>query len=284
VTTFFPTTALATTARLGRHVAWLVYAVVLLLSSARPIAAQAVAAELPVISEPVTDLAHVIDPASAASIDRMSRALQAASGDVVVVVTVPTVEPFADVREYAVNHGKGIGTRANDNGLLILLAVRERRVWVEVGYGLEQWITDGFSGQTSREDMVPSFRTGNYGQGLVNGTARIVNRLAQARNVTLTGVPAPRPRPAARTQGGVPIWAIVLLFIIVLLISRAGGGPGGGSNVRRWGGTGGWSSGVGPFGGGFGGGGFGGGGGGFGGGFGGFGGGRSGGGGGGAGW
>ncbi|MGE3704573.1 MAG: YgcG family protein, partial [Vicinamibacterales bacterium] len=114
---------------------------------------------LPEITAPVTDLARIIDPESAAQIDRLSRTLQSATGDVVVVVTVPTFAPYGDIREYAVklfeNHGRGIGTRKDDNGLLILLALDERRVWIEVGYGLEQWITDGFAGQTSREDMVP---------------------------------------------------------------------------------------------------------------------------------
>ena len=85
----------------------------------------------------------------------MIRALKAATGDVVVVATVPTVEPYGDIREYAVklfeNHGRGIGEKGKDNGLLILVALKERRVWIEVGYGLEQWITDGFAGETSRE-------------------------------------------------------------------------------------------------------------------------------------
>ncbi len=249
----------------------------------RPSAAQA-AGGLPAITQPVTDLAEVIDSASASDIDRLSRTLQEATGDVVVVVTVPTIEPSTDIREYAVklfeNNGRGIGMRSQDNGVLILLAVKERRVWIEVGYGLEQWITDGFAGQTSRDDMVPAFRDGQYGAGLRNGAARIVGRIAEGRNVQLTGVEVPRPARPSRSVG-TPLWGIIIFFIVIMLLSRAAGGPGRG--VRRWGRRGGWSSGVGPFGGGFGGGGWGGGGG-FGGGFGGFGGGRSGGGGGGAGW
>src|SRR6185437_14898170 len=102
----------------------------------------AVAADppLPELTEPVNDFAHVIDANSKAELERLIRALKAASGDVVVVATVPTVEPYADDREYAVklfeNHGKGIGDRDKDNGLLIVLAMKERRVRVEVGYGL----------------------------------------------------------------------------------------------------------------------------------------------------
>jgi uncharacterized protein len=252
------------------------------------------AQSLPAITGPVNDFAKVIDPSSAAELERMIRTLQAATGDVVVVVTVPTVEPYADVREYAVklfeNQGRGIGEKGKDNGLLILLALKERRVWVEVGYGLEQWITDGYSGETSREVMAPEFRNGRYGPGLVAGAQRIIGRIAQGRNVSLDGVPVPRPLRREPQGMPIPLWAIVLIFLFILIVSRLGGGGGRGRGTRYWGGGpwSGWSSGVGPFGGGWGGGlggGFGGGfGGGGGGGFGGFGGGRSGGGGGGASW
>jgi uncharacterized protein len=133
--------------------------------------------------------------------------------------------------------------------------------------------------------MAPQFRNGGYGAGLLAGTERIVGRIAQARNVTLENVRAPR-RTATQRGSGTPVGisTIFWIFIAILIISRIGGGGGGGRRRGLWGRGGGWSSGVGPFGGGFGGGGFGGGGGGFGGGFGGFGGGRSGGGGGGASW
>jgi uncharacterized protein len=238
---------------------------------------------LPELTAPVNDLAHVIDAASAAEIDRMSRALNAATGDTVVVATVQTFQPFGDIREMAVkmfeNHGRGIGEKGKDNGLLVLLAMTERRVTIEVGYGLEQWITDGYAGETIRQVMNPEFRGGRYGAGLRAGVQRLVGRIAQARNVSLEGVPPP-PAPRAPAQTPTPFWVIFLIFLAILVISRIGGGPG--RRRRFWGGGpwSGWSSGVGPFGGGWSGGGFGGGGGGgFGGGFGGFGGGRSGGGG-----
>src|SRR5687768_9790046 len=87
---------------------------------------------LPELTQPVHDLAGVIDPSSDQQIDQLSRSLQAASGDVLVVVTVPTIEPYGNAREYAVklfeNHGRGIGEKGKDNGILILLALKERRV------------------------------------------------------------------------------------------------------------------------------------------------------------
>jgi len=244
---------------------------------------QSPSASLPELTEPVNDFAHVIDRTNAAEIDRMIRALAAATGDVVVVVTVPTVEPYADINEYAVklfaNQGRGIGQQGKDNGLLILLALKEHRVRIEVGYALEAFVTDGFAGETSREFMTPQFRNGQFGAGLRAGTARVIDRIAQGRNVTIQGVRAPRndtPRPSGTP---VPFWVVILIFVAIMVISRIGGGPG--SRSGFWGGGwSGWSSGVGGFGGGW----SAGGGGGFGGGFGGFGGGSSGGGGGGSSW
>lgn len=236
----------------------------------------------PRLTAPVNDFANVIDPGTERSLDTLIRSLEQASGDVVVVATVDTFQPYGDIREYAVkmfeNGGQGIGQRNTDNGLLVLVAITDRQVWIEVGYDLEGFITDGFAGETSRDVMTPEFRQGNYGAGIMAGVTRLVTRIADGRNVTLHGVPQAGPAPSAGS-GGIFLVAIFVVFMVInALAGRLRGG-------RRGFGSG-WNSGVGPFGGGFGGGigggGFGGGG--FGGGFGGFGGGRSGGGGGGAGW
>jgi uncharacterized protein len=244
----------------------------------------------PELTAPVNDFAGVIDASSEARLEQVIRSLEAASGDVIVVATVRTFRPYADLPSYAVkmfeNHGRGIGSRGQDSGALIVLAVDDRQVRIEVGYGLEGFVTDGFSGETSRDVMVPFFRRGEYGEGLLAGTTRVAQRIAEGRNVVLN-VQAP---PARRPQRSVgfrvnPITLLIVLYILYRLLR--GGGPRGGLRRRR----GRWSSGVGPFGvgagwgssgswgsssGGFSGG--------FGGGFGGFGGGRSGGGGGGASW
>jgi len=239
----------------------------------------------PALTSPVNDFAGIVDAASAQTLDRLIRSLQQASGDVIVVATIDTVAPYADIQEYAVkmfeNGGRGVGTKGKDNGALVLVAVKERDVRVEVGYDLESIITDGVAGEVSRLDMVPFFRRGDYGGGLVAGVGRLVDRVAAARNVTLTDRPVTPQVRVRRTGGGGSI--VLALFVLFIVLNALGN-----RNRRRsryWGGTpwSTWHSGVGPFGGSRGGG-FGGGGGGFGGGFGGFGGGRSGGGGGGASW
>lgn len=236
----------------------------------------------PKLTAPVNDFASVIDSSSAAELNRRIRVLQAASGDVVVVATVKTFQPFGDINEYAVkmfeNGGRGIGARGKDNGVLIVAAVDDRAIKVEVGYDLEQFVTDGFAGETIRAVITPEFRSGEYGAGLLAGTTRIINRIAEGRGVTLEGVP--QPQSASRQGGSLSFFPILVMIVLFILFSRGSGGPRG--RRRFWGGGpwSGWTSGVGPFGGGGGfGGGFGGFGGGGGGGFGGFGGGGSGGGG-----
>jgi uncharacterized protein len=255
--------------------------------------AQAQGDQLPLLTEPVNDFANVLDPSQEAEIGRMARTLMAATGDVVIVTTVETVAPYGSIQEYAVklfeNHGRGIGEKGKDNGLLLLLAVKDRQVWLEVGYALEGFITDGFSGETSRQYMIPYFRKGEYGEGVRVGVQRVIARIAQGRNVSLDNVHAPTAPQTAQQRTGrrIPLGLYVFIAIILLNILTNGfGSAGRRRRGGRWGGGGwsGWSGGVGGFGGGGGswGGGFGGGGGG--GGFGGFGGGRSGGGGGGGSW
>lgn len=250
-------------------------------------AARAFAQDIPALTEPVNDFANVIDAESRATLDRVIRSLQQGTGDVIIVATIPTYAPrYADIREYAVkmfeNGGRGIGDKAKDNGLLVLVAVDDRKVWIEVGYGLEGPITDAFSGSTSRNDMVPFFRQGQYGKGLVAGVTRLAARIAEERGITLADLPQVRRAPSSQPRAVRSVeldrkWILALIIGIIAMnmLMRSVAPPS--MRGRRRGGwsSGGWSGwgGGGSFGGGS-----------FGGGFGGFGGGGSGGGGGGGSW
>lgn len=240
----------------------------------------------PALTDTVNDFAGIIDPASRAELDKRIRALKAATGDTVVVATVPTFQPYGSIDEYAVkmfeNGGRGIGEKGKDNGLLIVVAKNDRKVRIEVGYDLEQFIPDGFAGQTIREAIGPAFRAERYGPGLLEATTRIINRIAEKRGVTIPDVPVSRASHASRSRSHFPFGLLFWVIAAVVIIARSAR-----QGRQRYWGQGPWSNwtgGVGPFGGGgFGsgsGGSFGGGGGGFGGGgFGGFSGGGSGGGG-----
>ena len=237
------------------------------------------AQSFPRLTAPVNDFAKIIDPQSAQELDRRIRALETRTRDAVVVVTVDTIAPSGSIEDYALKlfEQAGIGQRERDTGLLILVARTERQVRVEVGYDLEEFITDGFAGDVIRQQMLPAFKQGNYGVGLVASATRIINRIAERRGVTLDDVPA---APANDREGGgaiagfLPI-ALIVIFLIIAAVSRANRGPRFRGPRFPWGGFGGPFGGIGGGVGGFGGFGRGGGGGGFGG----FGGGMSGGGG-----
>lgn len=229
------------------------------------------AQEPPALTAPVNDFAGVIDEATEREVERRIRALHDASGDTVVVATVRTYQPYGDIESYAVkmfeNGGRGIGARGKDNGLLIVVAVDDRRVRIEAGYDLEAFVTDGFAGDTIRSAMTPRFAAGDYGGGVLAGTTRVINRIAERRGITLRDVPQ-NPPVSPRSGSDFPLTLVI--FLVLILLSFIGSGFGGGRRRRYrrgpfvggpWSG---WNSGVGSFGGG---------------GFGGFGGGRSGGGG-----
>ena len=165
--------------------------------------------------------------------DALIRSLQRATGDVVVVATVETFQPYATIDEYAVkmfeNGGRGIGEKGRDNGLLIVVAVKDRRVKVEPGYELEQFVTDGFAGEVSRDQMAPQFGQGNYGAGLVAGVQRIVGRIAQGRNVTLQGVPQETQTVRRRraSGGGAIFWLFIAFIVLRAIVGGIGAARGG---------------------------------------------------------
>jgi uncharacterized protein len=247
------------------------------------------AQSLPRLTAPVNDFAHLIDSESAQELDRRIRALETRTKDAIAIVTVETIAPYGSIEAYALKlfEQAGIGQKEKDNGLLIVVAKAERKTRIEVGYDLEEFITDGFAGDVIRQQFLPAFRRNAYGPGLLEGTTVIINRIAQRRGVTLDDVPK---EAAARGEGGGSSFGFLpfgVLLLVIILVARARRNSGFRGPRSPWGGFGGpfggFGGGFGGRRGGFGGGGFGGGG--FGGGgFGGFGGGSSGGGGASGGW
>ena len=229
----------------------------------------------------VNDFAQVIDAASKERMELLCQELESKTGSQLAVVTVTSLEG-EPVEDYAVKLFQkwGIGKKEKSNGLLVLVAIQDRRSRIEVGYGLEGVITDGYAGEVLR-DLQPYFRSSQYGPGLAAAVSELAGRIARDAGIELTHQ---LPRHSVRhdryqASRGVD-WPYVLLVVLGLLVLPffLGGGGGGGfysSSGRRYDRRGTYLGGFGGFGG-FGG--SGGGSGGFGG-FGGFGGGMSGGGG-----
>ncbi len=174
----------------------------------------------------------------------------------------------------------GVGKKGKDDGLMLLLAIKDRRQRAEVGYGLEPIIPDIYAGEVLR-GIRPILQQGNYGGALLAAAQQFGSRIAQEKGVALGPVPV-QAAPERRGDGGGGLFPLIIGIIFLILIIRGISGRGGGGGGFLAGMILGDMMGGRSGGGGWGGGGFGGGGGG--GGFGGFGGGSSGGGGASGGW
>lgn len=217
----------------------------------------------------VNDFANVIPEEYRAKLETLIREVDDKTSAEIAVVTVGSIAPL-DENAYArlIFDTWKIGKKGKDNGVLILLAVKERRWRIEAGYGLEGILPDGRCGEIGRASMVPSFKTGHYGEGLYQGAAALAYVIAKDAGVTLDTLAGSKPvkTDSANTKLSPSettiIVIILLIFILVQIADRLSGhnryttgGYGGGS----WGGGGGFGGGGGG-GGGFGGGGGGGGG------------------------
>ena len=179
----------------------------------------------PELTETVNDFAGVIDASSRAELDRRIRALREATGDTIVIATVATFKPYGSIDEYAVkmfeNGGRGIGDKGKDNGLLVVVAVQDRALRLEVGYGLEAIVPDGFAGEV-RDIIRPRFREGRYGEGLLSGTTALINRISEQRGVAIPEVPVERTRRAQRRP--FPVGTAFWIILAIIILSRGGRG------------------------------------------------------------
>lgn len=246
-------------------------AVVLLLA----FRAAAAPAPLPTPLGLVSDFANVIDAATEARMTARIAELKQKTGSEIAVVTLPTTEPDP-VPERAVRLAEAWkpGDRAKDNGVLFLVAVEDRELFIATGYGIEGALPDGLVGEIRDRTIVPKFRAGDVSGGIEAGVDRMAAIIAREYHVELTGSPSPDAPAQPRFSRGDVIVLIIILLIVFGPYFFGWNGPPGAQGMRRR--RRGWEVGPPMWGGTFGGGGFGGSGGG---GFGGFGGGSFGGGG-----
>jgi uncharacterized protein len=233
------------------------------------VAGRARALDVPELRGRVNDYANVLPEAARQSLDARLAAHEAKTGHQFAVLTIPslegdTLEDFSirTVEKWKLGHAKV------DDGLLLLVAEREHKVRIEVGYGLEGHITDALSSRIIRNTIVPEFRRGDYPAGITQG----MNALLSADGDAQPGAPAPNSPPPPAPGFPLPLLLFLPMLGLFWWLRRGsyggygGRGLGGGYRGGYWGGGYGGGSWGGGGGGGFSGGGFSGGGGGFGGG------------------
>lgn len=131
-----------------------------------------------------------------------------------------------DINEYALELGRkwGVGTKGKDNGIMILVALGDRKISIQTGYGLEGVLPDLYARRIIDNDIKPHFKTGGYFQGLDAGTDAIIS---------YTKGEYKNDKPKVGKEGGGMSGAIiiVIIIIVVIIILKRGGGGGGGGQV-----------------------------------------------------
>jgi len=217
----------------------------------------------PALSGRVVDEAGLLDAESTRTLTNLLAQHEQDTSNQVVVVTLKSLQGDS-IEDYGYQLGRhwGIGQKGKNNGVLLIVAPNERKVRIEVGYGLEGVLTDAYSSVIIQEYILPQFKQGKYAQGILDGVQKILG--------VLKGTFKPQPPKSKKTHlAGI----LYIIFLVIILFGMFGGSGRGGPGRRRgrysniyYGGLGGFGGGGFGSGGGFSVGGFGGGGGSFGGG------------------
>ncbi len=258
--------------RLFDPLRWLVLALALLGLALAALPAQA-APTFPKLSGRVTDAANILPADVSAALETRLAGLERATGTQLVVATVPDLEGN-DIADYGYQLGRawGIGQKGTNNGVILLVAPNERKVRIEVGYGLEGTLTDALTSQIIRRDIIPHFKAGDMAGGVTAGADALLALLQlppeQMQAAAAQAAVSERQQArSGRSPGlGTIVWIIIVIIWLVISVLRRRRGLGSGPTIIWGPGLGGWGGGGGGGGGWGGGGGFGGGGGGFGGG------------------
>jgi uncharacterized protein len=202
----------------------------------------------------VHDEANVLSADAKARLERILMAERDSTSNQISVLIIKSLEG-GSIEDYSLRVAEKWqpGQRDKDNGVVLLIAIDDRQVRIEVGYGLEGSLTDAISSRIIRNEIAPRFRNGDYDGGVQAAVMAIISAIA-GEYVN------DDPLPQKRNAKGSPLTAIIIILIIFVLISRnrrgGGGGRGRWSSGRGWiwpiGGLGGgsWGSGGGGFGGG----------------------------------
>ena len=196
-------------------------------------AAQAATAQdFPKLTGRVVDQANLLDPAQEATLTTKLQNLETQSNRQLVVATISDLQGY-DISDYGYRLGRqwaigqdGKGESEKDNGVILIVAPNERKMRIEVGYGLEPILTDGMSGSIIRNDITPFFKAGDFPGGINAGVDKIATQLTlppeEAARVAAEASQAQRNRSDDGDAGFIIFW----IFIFGIFFTKLGTGFG----------------------------------------------------------
>ena len=174
----------------------------------------------------VTDLTQTLSVEQIAQLERKLVAFDDSTSNQIAVVIVKTVGDY-DINEYALGLGRkwGIGGKTKNNGVILLIAIGDRKMSIQTGYGLEGALPDIYTKRIIENDIKPYFKDGDYYAGIYAGVSSIISLTkGEYKNEQ------PRSKSKKRGAGGVGMIVIIIIVVIIFILGKRGGG-GGGSEV-----------------------------------------------------
>ncbi len=169
----------------------------------------------------VHDEAHVLSPSTVSQLEQILKAERDSTSNQIAILIVPSLEG-EDIEGFGIRVAEAwkAGSKENDNGVIFIISIKDRKMRIEVGEGLEGVLTDALSSRINRNEVAPQFRQGNYDAGVTAGTMAII----QAIKGTYKG---DGPVRRSKRGGKSPLTTIIIIIIIIIIMSRRGGGAGG---------------------------------------------------------
>jgi len=191
------------------YVKWLAMVLVLLPSFAMG------AAKVPALTSRVNDYADMISQATERQLEQSLQAFESSQSTQIAVLTVPSLQGES-IEDFSIRVAEAwkIGQKDLDNGAILLIAKKERKIRIEVGYGLEGRLTDLVAGRIIRQVITPAFQTGDFDKGVING----VNAMMETVTGEFDALPA--RKPGRDVSGRINLF--VPLIVFVFLITQLG--------------------------------------------------------------
>ncbi len=177
------------------------------------------AAPLPKLTGRVVDLAGMIDPSSEADLTARLEAHEKATGNQIAILTIESLRGEA-LEDYSLRVARGwaLGQKDRNNGVLFLISKNDRKLRLEVGYGLEPELTDAMTSFIIRRTVTPFFKKGLFSGGIVAGTGQVIEILESDES----GLKTWRDRTEKTESGGMPDWPVLLFMSLWAMIFFGG--------------------------------------------------------------
>ena len=171
----------------------------------------------------VVDLANIVDNAIEVKINGYLKELEQKTSAQLVILTITSLEGEA-IEDFSIRiaHDQWkLGQKGKDNGVLLLISIKDRKYRIEVGYGLEGVLPDSLVGSIGRQILVPYFKKGDYSNGIFATTLAMANEIAKDAGVKITGMPILKRSGSSVRQTrppGIMQTIMTILFVIVMVI------------------------------------------------------------------